>query len=107
MPKPIHSVTARGFELKVGCLVIARASGSLILKTAVELFKIPFALSPSKGERDFESHPMGERRNAAHASTSLSSNSSRQRLIHGNALPRARGLFRSARTAFLRSNGRF
>jgi hypothetical protein len=32
----------------------------LILKTAVDRFKIPFALGLSKGERDFESHPMGE-----------------------------------------------
>jgi hypothetical protein len=46
----------------------------LNLKTAVERFKIPFALSLSKGERDFESHPLGERRKAAHASTLLSTN---------------------------------
>ena len=57
------------------------------------------------GEWDFESHPMGERRTAAHASTRLSrnsifiniimdladmknrSNSSKQRLFHGNAVP--------------------
>jgi len=48
---------------------------SMNLKTAVERFKIPFAPSPSKGERDFESHPMGERRNVAHSSTSPSRNS--------------------------------
>ena len=54
----------------------------MILKTAVKRFKIPFPLSLSKpalsevvgGERSFESHPMGERRKAAHASTSLSTN---------------------------------
>ena len=34
-------------------------------------------------------------------------NSSKQRLFPGNALPRERGLFRSARTAVLRSNSRF
>ena len=47
------------------------------LKSAVERCKIPLALSLSKpalsevegGERDFESHPMGERRTADHAST--------------------------------------
>jgi len=31
----------------------------MILKSAVERFKIPFAQSLSKGERDFESHPIG------------------------------------------------
>jgi len=30
-------------------------------ETAVERFKMPFALSASKGERHFEAHPMGER----------------------------------------------
>jgi hypothetical protein len=37
------------------------------LKTAVERFKIPFALSLSKGEWDFEAHLMDERRKAVHA----------------------------------------
>lgn len=38
------------------------------LKTAVERFRIPFALSLSKGGRDFEPyHPMGECRKAVHA----------------------------------------
>jgi hypothetical protein len=46
--------------------------GGLTKKTAVERFKIPFALSLSMGEWGFESHPMGERRKAAHASTLLS-----------------------------------
>jgi len=53
------------------------------LKTAVERFKIPFALSLSKGEREFESHPMGERRTAAHASTWLSRNSFFIDVYHG------------------------
>ena len=51
-----------------------RTGKRMILKTAVERFKIPFAQSLSKGEREFESHPMGERRTAAHASTVLSTN---------------------------------
>jgi hypothetical protein len=49
----------------------------LNLKTAVERFKIPFALSRlSKGERDFESLPMGELGTAAHASTLHGTNAS-------------------------------
>jgi len=44
------------------------------LKTAVERFKIPFALSLSKGERDFESHPMGERRKNRSCFDKLSTN---------------------------------
>jgi len=41
----------------------------LNLKTAVERFNIPFALSDlSQGERGVESHPMGERGTAAQAS---------------------------------------
>jgi NAD(P)-dependent dehydrogenase (short-subunit alcohol dehydrogenase family) len=50
------------------------------LKTAVEPSKIPFALSLSKGKRDFGRLQMGEHVKAIHASTS------------------------SARTAFTRSN---
>ena len=55
------------------------------LITAVERFKIPFALRDlSKpalsevvgGERDFESHPMGDRGTAAHASTVPGTNAS-------------------------------
>jgi hypothetical protein len=55
--------------------VWTRAALTVNLTTAVERFKIPFALSDlSKGERDFESHPMGERGTAAQASTVLSTN---------------------------------
>ena len=46
----------------------------IIPKVAVERYKIPFALSLSKGERDFESQPMGVCRKAVHASTLLSMN---------------------------------
>jgi hypothetical protein len=54
----------------------------MILKTVVERFKIPFALSLSKGEWGFETHPKSERRKAVHtlsagprqASTLLSPN---------------------------------
>jgi hypothetical protein len=44
------------------------------LKMAVERIKIPFALSLSKGEWDFDSNLMGERRKAVHVSTMLSTN---------------------------------
>ena len=43
-------------------------------KVVVARFNIPFALSLSKGERDVESHPIGECRTATHASTLLSMN---------------------------------
>ena len=50
------------------------SSGGIILKSAVERFKIPLTLRQVQGERDFESHPIGERRTAAHASTWLGTN---------------------------------
>jgi hypothetical protein len=47
---------------------------SMILKTAVERLKTPFAPGLSRGEWGFQSHPMGERGKIAHASTELGTN---------------------------------